>query len=83
MVQFVLTYDLDLLRLRPLQNHILGHISVINGQNVAKINKKLLGLGPFNKSKKYFAQFECEMYSNALCWQPLCRKTSLTTTFVN
>ena len=36
MVPFVLAYDLDLLRSWPLQNHILGHNSVINGQNVAK-----------------------------------------------
>ena len=36
MVPFVLTYDLDLSRSWPLQNHIMGHISVINGQNVAK-----------------------------------------------
>ena len=36
MVPFVLTYDLDLSRSWPLQNHIMGHISVINRQNVAK-----------------------------------------------
>ena len=36
MVPFVLTYDLDLSRSWPLWNHVLGHISVINGQNVAK-----------------------------------------------
>ena len=37
MVLFVLTYDLDLSRSWPLRNHILGHISVINEQHVAKI----------------------------------------------
>ena len=36
MVPFVLTYDLDLSRSWPLWNHVLGHISVINGQNVVK-----------------------------------------------
>ena len=36
MVPFVLTYDLHLSTSWPLQNHVLGHISVINGQNVAK-----------------------------------------------
>ena len=36
MVPFVLTYCLDLSRSWPLWNHGLGHISVINGQNVAK-----------------------------------------------
>ena len=36
MVPLVLTYDLDLSRSWPLWNHILGHISVINEQNVAK-----------------------------------------------
>ena len=30
------TYDLDLSWPWPLQNHILGHISVINRQNVVK-----------------------------------------------
>ena len=38
MVPFVFTYDLDLdlSRSWPLRNHILGHISIINVQNVAK-----------------------------------------------
>ena len=34
MVSFLLTYDLDLLRSWPLQNHILDHISGTIGQNL-------------------------------------------------
>ena len=33
MVSFIFTYDLDLSRSWPLQNVILGHISVTNVQN--------------------------------------------------
>ena len=36
MVQFVLTYNLDLSRSWPLRNHILALISVTNAQNIAK-----------------------------------------------
>ena len=36
MVPFIVTYDLDLSRSWPLQNNILGHLSVTNGENVAK-----------------------------------------------
>ena len=35
-LQFILPYDLDLLRLWPLWNHILGHIAITNWQNMAK-----------------------------------------------
>ena len=37
MVLFVLTDDLELSRSLSLGNHNLGHISVINGQNVANL----------------------------------------------
>ena len=33
----IFTYDLDLSRSWHLQNHILGHISITNWQNIAKI----------------------------------------------
>ena len=33
---FVLIYDLGLSRSWPLQNNILGHILVTDGQNIAK-----------------------------------------------
>ena len=40
MVPFILSNDLDLSRSWPLWNHILGHISVTNGQNMAKFLKQ-------------------------------------------
>ena len=46
-VPFVLTYDLDLSRSWPLQNHVLGHISVIIGQNVAKFQHKIAWVRAF------------------------------------
>ena len=42
MVPFILPYDLDLL-----QSHILGHISVINEQNVAKIQHRVTWVKAF------------------------------------
>ena len=45
MVPFILPNDLDLLRSWHLWNQILGHISVTNGQNMAKFLKQ----GSFGK----------------------------------
>ena len=46
-VLFALTYDLDFLRSSPLQNHVLGHISVIKVQNVAKFQHKIAWVRAF------------------------------------
>ena len=81
MVPFVLTYDLDLSRSWPLQNHVLGHISVINGQNVAKFLTQDSLCRGLSINEKYLWSFEHVMYANTLYWQPLCKKMSLTITF--
>ena len=40
MVPFVFTYDLDLSRSCPLQNYVLGHISVLKGKMLLKFNTR-------------------------------------------
>ena len=63
MVPFVVTYDLDLSRSWPLQNHVLGHISVINGQNAAKFfTQDSLGWGVSINKKISCVIWTCDAF---------------------
>ena len=53
---FILINDLDLLRLWPLQNHILCHISVITGQNIATFGQQVAYAKAYIEMKKYPSQ---------------------------
>ena len=64
MVPFVLTYDLELSRSWPLQNHVLSHNSVINRQNVAKFKLKIAWVGSFNKLKVSWAVIMCDIHEH-------------------
>ena len=77
MVPLILTY---------FQGHDLCKITfwaisqLLTGKMLPNFNTRWLVSGSFN-GKKYFKQFEHEVYANALCWPQLCKKTLLTIIF--
>ena len=73
----LLFWPMTLTRSWPLQNHILNHISVTSGQNIAKFEHKVAQVKAFKEIKKYLEWFGREMYANALVfsyWPPFSQR---------